>query len=666
MKFADLLEAIPYPTALLRRKGLKVVRCNSAFSALTGSTVAQEIPIETLLPEVLELLSPPPGGTLAKRIYIRRASSDELFPVEVNVSPLRENYFLLLLRDLSGGVREQLEKMHRLYKALSRMNLLVTTAKSVADMLEGCVSILFDSGLFKYVALLPKGGAKPYAEKGTYTDGGNAICMSVEEGDSSCYLLVSKKRGENFSNAELDLLTEVVHDIAFGFRRFRMEAEEERRLQTDPLTGLPNRLHFVKYLEQTLSFARSAGRSVALLILDVDRFRDINQAFGQAAGDRLLVSIAESLRSLVRRTDLIARTGSDEFAVILVSSDPVRAVLELMRRIREHFSRPLKVNSHSIYVTFSGGASIFPSDTEAPDLLCANATASLQRSKRTGGNSVVFFSQDIVKASEMSLKFRTDLREALEKGEFVLHYQPKIDLRTGKMVGVEALIRWVRNGEIVPPMRFLPLAEEEGLIHEIGLWVLKEACRQIKRWKLRGKAIPIAVNVSASQLKVASFAGGFPFVTAGCGDSMDLLEVEITESALMEDPAQGVEFVNTLTSYGIKTYIDDFGTGYSSLAYLKKLPVYAIKIDREFIRDLPQDRDSVDIVKATIGLAKAFGLKTVAEGVETKEQAEFLRKLGCDQAQGYFFSPPLPEDRLEVFVEVQGGYFGASEGAEEG
>lgn len=656
MKPTDILEAIPYPTALLRRKGLKVVKCNSAFSALIGSAVSKESPIETLLPDVLEMLSPPPEKTLVGRIYMRKVSSEELFPVEVTLSPLKKSYILLLLRDLSKGAREQLEKMHRLYKALSRTNLLVTTAKSAADMLEGCVNILFESGLFKYVALFPKEGLKPYAERGSYTGKENAICIGIE-GESACYLLVSKERGESFSTSELDLLLEVTHDIAFGFRKFKMEAGEERKLQTDPLTGLPNRLHFIKYLKQTLNFARSSNRSVALLILDVDRFGEINQALGQAAGDRLLVSIAEALRSLVRRTDLIARTGSDEFAVLLVSSDPVKAVLELMRRVQKHFSRPLEVNSHSVYVTFSGGASIFPADTEAPDLLCANATASLQRSKRTGGNSVVFFSQDIVKASETSLRFRTDLREALENGEFVLHYQPKVDLRTGRTVGVEALIRWVRNGEIIPPMRFLPLAEEEGLIHEIGVWVLKEACRQIKRWKLRGKAIPIAVNVSASQLKVASFAVGFPFVTAGCGENLNLLEVEITESALMEDPAQGVEFVNTLTSYGIRTYIDDFGTGYSSLAYLKKLPVYAIKIDREFIKDLPEDRDSVEIVKATVGLAKAFSLKTIAEGVETREQVELLRKLGCDQAQGYFFAPPLPEDRLGQLREMQGGHF---------
>ncbi len=652
MKYRNILEALPYPAAVVSGDDLKLIEFNSAFSRLAGSTPLQGSGVADTFPEVADLISSPLSreGKLTQRIYVKRG--EEALPVELSVSRIgrRTRNLLVVLRDLSGGAQRQLENLQKLYRALSRANFLVTSSRGIMEMVSGCVDALFESQLFSYVALLPKSGTRAYAERGVYTGKESAVCIEIEEGERSCYLLVSKGRGESFAPAELDLLSEVAHDIAYGFKRLRMEAREERSLHTDSLTGLPNRLHFIKYLEQTLSFARSSGKSVALLILDVDRFGEINQALGQSAGDRMLASIAAAIRSLVRKTDFIARTGSDEFAVLLVSEDPVRAVTEFVKRVRRKFSEPVEVNSHSVYVTFSAGVSVYPADTDAPDTLCANATASLQRSKRTGGNNVVFFSEEVTRADAASLRFRTDLRNALNRSEFVLYYQPKIDLRSGSVIGAEALIRWVHNGEVIPPARFLPFIEEGELIHEVGLWVLREACRQIREWHSRGINIPVAINISASQLKLASFAGGFPFVTAGCGDTLKMLEVEITESALMEDPARAVEFINTLTSYGVKTYIDDFGTGYSSLAYLKKLPVYAIKIDREFVKDFPADRDSLEIVKATLGLAKAFGLKTVAEGVERETQAEFLRELGCDYAQGYLFSPPLPAAEFEAYM----------------
>jgi EAL domain-containing protein (putative c-di-GMP-specific phosphodiesterase class I) len=329
-------------------------------------------------------------------------------------------------------------------------------------------------------------------------------------------------------------------------------------------------------------------------------------------------------------------------------------VEKLIERIRQALSHSLVVDSQELYITFSYGVSLFPSDVKTHDVLFTNAIASVNRAKQLGGNRVVFFSEEVLTSTEDRLKLRTDLRKALERKEFVLFYQPKIDLSTGKVSGCEALIRWKKRGKFIPPSKFLPLLEEGELIHEVGEWVVTEACTQLKTWKERGIDISVAVNVSPAQLKIPAFADRLLYSISSCGGLFENFEIEITESTIMEDTAMSVEFLNTLASYGIRTYIDDFGTGYSSLAYLKKLPVYALKIDREFVKDLPHDRDDLEIVKATVLLAKTFGLKTVAEGTETREQVELLRELGCNYAQGYYFAKPMPVKEFEEFLLSRG------------
>ncbi len=378
----------------------------------------------------------------------------------------------------------------------------------------------------------------------------------------------------------------------------------------------------------------------------------MNEALGHNYGDLILKLVSVRLREVVRSSDFLGRIGADEFAVIIQSSKARTSVDRLVERLMDAFSMPLIINSSEMYITFSFGASYYPVDAREPEKLLTNAIASLERAKNLGGNSIVHFSSEVAVASEDRLRLRTELRKAFEKEEFALFFQPKIDLKTGKVSGAEALLRWIRKGKIVSPGLFIPLLEEGELIHHIGEWVVKKASESIRILKNKGLEIPLAVNISPIQLKVPSLAERILYWISSEGGNFESIEVEITESALMEDTSVSVEFLNALASYGIKTYIDDFGTGYSSLSYIKRLPVYALKIDREFVKDLPYDRDDLEIVKATILLAKTFGLKTVAEGVETGEQAELLKDLECDYAQGFYFAKPMPFEEFERYLEV--------------
>ncbi len=636
MKYKSFLNILPVPTLLLDKRTKDIVFANPAFYKVTNLPPVEGQKFSDLFPQLKSL----EDAYLEEVIVGEKKTS-----VDIKFSSVDKNYILVVV--IFPSPEFTANKFQTLYKTLSKINKLTTEATNVVELLEGSVKSLYESGLFEYIAVFPKEGKKPYAEEGK-PGGDRKICLNVGDNLYSPYILISK-RGD-FSREELNLLYEAVHDIAFGLRRLRTEAEKIEALYTDPLTGLPNRNNFVRYMDRTLQLVNSTKKTAALLLLDIDNFGDINQALGHSAADNILIHVAHTIRSLTRKTDMVARIGSDEFAILIVSEQPKEAVLELSKRIRKAFSKPIKINSYSLYISFSGGVSLYPSDTTDLDTLFANATASLQKAKYIGGNTVVFYSEDITRASETSLRFRSDLRRALENREFTLFYQPKVDLKSRKVIGAEALLRWIRNGKVIPPADFLPFVEKSELIHELGLWILKEACSQINKFRQSGIDLPIAVNISPVQLKISSFSGGFPFITAGCRENLSKLEVEITESAIMEDPSRAVDFINTLTSYGIKTYIDDFGTGYSSLSYLKKLPVYAIKIDREFVRDLPIDKDSLEIVKATIALAKAFGLKTVAEGVEKEIQALYLTELGCDYAQGYLFAPPLPAEEFETFV----------------
>ena len=579
-------------------------------------------------------------------------------PCEVGLSRYRidEKEFVVgIFRDLREKIEseDKLRKINSLYEALSGINTLVTAVRDKESLFTESVRIVKEKGGFKFAGVYSTGSENPIASKGNFSHEDTSVCLKVNgTGRDFYFIVVSRKEREGFTKEEVGLLSEIAQDISFGLRWISSEEEMTHLKFYDDLTTLPNRTYFNTKLKEMIGMAEGRKEEIGLLVFDIDHFGEMNEALGHNYGDLILKAVSVRIREVVRSSDFLGRIGADEFAVIIQSSKARLSVEKLVDRLMEAFSQPLIINSSEIYITFSFGASYYPTDAEGPEKLLTNAVASLERAKNLGGNRIVHFSSDISIASEDRLRLRTELRKAFEKEEFALFFQPKIDLKTGNVSGAEALLRWIRKGKIVSPDLFIPLLEEGELIHQIGEWVVRKASESIRFLKDKGLEIPVAVNISPIQLKIPALADRILYWISSEGGNFESIEVEITESALMEDTSVSVEFLNALASYGIKTYIDDFGTGYSSLSYIKKLPVYALKIDREFVKDLPYDKDDLEIVKATILLAKTFGLKTVAEGVETREQAELLKDLECDYAQGFYFAKPMPFEEFKSYLEV--------------
>ncbi|WP_245960430.1 EAL domain-containing protein [Hydrogenivirga caldilitoris] len=589
------------------------------------------------------------GAGITEVEYVENKRTGEWIPVEIGYGTFEHEertYVVGVFRDIRERLRreEAIRRLNRLYETLSRINFITTTAGSEEELFSSAVSIIREGG-FRYVGIFRKGEDKAIAEEGTFLESDTSACVPMEE--NGLYLLISRWFEEDFTKEEIELLREVAHDISFSLRNLRTKEKLKALEVYDPLTGLLNRTSLLSKLPTVLERAKRDKKEVAFLLLDIDNFSELNEAFGHKKVDRLLKEIATRLKKEIRGSDLIGRVGADEFGIILLAEDAGEAAEKLLRRIRNRLRKPFKINSNELFITLSAGVSSFPEEIEE---LYSKALSALQRAKEFGGNRTVYYSETAEREVFEKVKLRTELRRALEREEFLLYYQPKVELRTEKVVGAEALLRWNRGGEIVPPIKFIPLLEESELIHEVGEWVVREACRQAQEWRSKGIELSIAVNVSPLQMKVPLFAESFMMLIFGCGEGSGSIEVEITESAVMEDVERMIEILKILTVRGIRTYIDDFGTGYSSLAYLKKLPVYALKIDREFVKGIPQDEDNLEIVKATVNIAKSFGLKTVAEGVETREQAEILKELGCDYAQGYYFGKPVPPEEFESYI----------------
>lgn len=420
----------------------------------------------------------------------------------------------------------------------------------------------------------------------------------------------------------------------------------------DALTGLPNRAMFCRMLDHSVSEARRYDRKLALLFLDLDRFKDINDTLGHAAGDELLREVSARLKQCLRTSDLIARLGGDEFVVLVPEFDGDEQVPAVARKILAAIAKPLSIGGHELRVTGSIGVATYPADGDNEHTLMKNADMAMYHAKGEGKDNFKFFSTELDAASFERMALESSLRRALELEQFEVYYQPKIDLPSGTITGVEALLRW-HHPELgtVPPSRFVPIAEESGLIVPIGKWVLKAACLQSRRWLDEGlPPIRMAVNLSARQFTDESLLGDLTRVLQDTEMDPRLLELEITESMLMHDVDKALETLRTLEAMGIGLAIDDFGTGYSSLSTLKKLPVHTIKIDRSFICDLPGDLEDRGMTDAIIAMGRTLNLNVVAEGVETKEQADFLRQRACREVQGFFFSKPVPADRLSEML----------------
>jgi diguanylate cyclase (GGDEF)-like protein/PAS domain S-box-containing protein len=413
--------------------------------------------------------------------------------------------------------------------------------------------------------------------------------------------------------------------------------------QHDSLTDLPNRILLNDRIAQAIALAYRHKQKGALLFLDLDRFKHINDSLGHAAGDRLLQSVAQRLVACVRSSDTVSRQGGDEFVVLLSEMTHAQDASVIAEKILLSLAAPHRIDEHELHITVSIGIVTFPDDGAQAESLMKNADFAMYHAKDMGRNNYQFFKPEMNFRAVERHSLENDLRHALEREEFVLHYQPKINLETGSIIGVEALIRWRHPQRgLVPPTQFIPVAEECGFIVPIGRWVLREACRQARMWQEWGlPPLRIAINISPVELRAKDFVAGVRGILAKTGLEARYLELELTETFLMQDSKSTVAVLKDLKDMGVHLALDDFGTGYSSLSYVKRFPIDTLKIDQSFVRDIVTDADDASIVSAVIGMGKSLHMRVVAEGVETREQLEFLQKHSCPFGQGYLFSPPL-------------------------
>jgi diguanylate cyclase (GGDEF)-like protein len=440
------------------------------------------------------------------------------------------------------------------------------------------------------------------------------------------------------------------------------EVRRERRLATqrihymtnyDELTTLPNRALYFRRLHQMIERAGQTGLRVGLVHINLDRFRKINNSPGRQVGDQLLQAVAKRLAGNAGGNDVVARLASDEFALILPGLATNLDLVQAIQKIQQTLAIPFVISGYTFHVRASLGVSLFPLHGEKAEELQRNATMAMYQAKQEGGGVCHFFSSQIRQQQDERLQLERDLEHAVETQSFSLVYQPQIELCSNQIVAVEALLRWQHPKQgAVPPSRFIPIAEESGLILPIGQWVLTEACRQAHRWRTGAVPAPkMAVNFSANQFCQRNLADAIKLVIDEHQLNPESLEIEITETALMLDPDRSLQLLNKLRDFGLSISLDDFGTGYSSLSYLKRFPVNVLKIDKAFIDDIPTDLDNVAIVRAVIALAERLGITVVAEGVETREQLDFLRNEGCNLVQGYYFQRPVRANDLTALLK---------------
>jgi diguanylate cyclase (GGDEF)-like protein len=425
--------------------------------------------------------------------------------------------------------------------------------------------------------------------------------------------------------------------------------------QHDALTELPNRMLLHDRIGQAIAQAQRNRGVLALLFIDLDRFKTVNDSLGHPVGDRLLKMVGERLVACTRGSDTIARIGGDEFVVLLGNLEEPEDARHVAQKVLDALSEPVTIDGHELKVTPSVGICAYPHDGEDVETLMRNADTAMYYAKQMGRNNYQFFTQAMNDAAQERLLLENDLRHAIDRSEFTLHFQPLLEVRTGAIRGLEALVRWRHPDRgLVPPSEFIPAAEETGLIGPIGEWVLRQACAQARAWHEAGHPeLQVSVNCSAQQFQREGFVDTVGRVLRETGLSAARLDLEITESVIIQHSEEVIARFKRLEDMGVRIAIDDFGIGYSSLSYLKRFAVHQLKIDQSFVRDIHSDPDDAAIVSAIIAIAHSLGLEVVAEGVETPEQLAFLKSLGCDAAQGYYFSKPLPP---EEFAELLAGW----------
>jgi diguanylate cyclase (GGDEF)-like protein len=438
--------------------------------------------------------------------------------------------------------------------------------------------------------------------------------------------------------------------------RKESDARIRKMAYFDSLTNLPNRALFSNEVEHAIAYAKRYGTSFGLMLIDIDNFKRINDTLGHSCGDQLLQKVAERLVSCVRKSDylsrpaiedsteVVARLGGDEFTILLTCFNHEEDAAKVATRVIEKTARPYQLDDHEVFVTLSIGISTFPGDGTTQDILFRNADTAMYHAKFLGKNTFQFYRKSMNESALKRLNLENYLYKAVELNEFQLYYQPQVDMRTGSIVGVEALLRWIQPElGIISPLDFISIAEENGLIVPITEWVITEACRQNRSWQDDGLPhLKTAVNISTKLFKQKNLPAMISAILKITELDPHFLEVEITESLMLHNVEETIKILQQVCDMGVSISIDDFGTGYSSFSYLKQLPVHAIKIDRSFVNDLPDNPEDIAIVNAIIATAHSLSLKVIAEGVETVDQRDFLASHSCDEYQGYLFSKPLP------------------------
>jgi diguanylate cyclase (GGDEF)-like protein/PAS domain S-box-containing protein len=654
------------------------------------------------------------GAVLGKRLELEAIRADGAeFPIELAITSIGATstpMFTAFIRDITARKEAdaKIKRLNRVYAVLSGINSLIVRVGDRDELFREACQVAVEHGQFRmaWIGVVDRSAMKivPIASAGAEPEfltlikdrfslradaplGNTMTARAVREKKAIVSneiqddprVLFAKERIERgissmailpllvsddvvgvlalyasepgfFDDEEIKLLTELAGDIGFALDHIEKEEKLNYLAYYDALTGLANRSLFLERLAQYKRSAVSGGHKLALYLLDLERFKNINDSLGRPAGDALLKQVAEWLTRSVGDASLLARVGADHFAVVVPEIKHEEEVARALEKTMEAFlDHPFHLNDTVFRIAAKVGVALFPDDGATADTLFKNAEAALKKAKASG-DRYLFYTQKMTEAMAGKLTLENQLRQALDKEEFVLHYQPKVSFASGKLTGAEALIRWndPRTG-LVPPGRFIPILEETGLIHEVGRWALRKAIEDYLRWRAAGlPAVRIAVNVSPLQLRHRGFIAEIEQAIGIDTDAAAGLELEITESMIMEDVKHSIASLQAIRAMGITIAIDDFGTGFSSLGYLAKLPVDTLKIDRSFVNDMTAGPDGMALVSTIINLAHSLKLKVIAEGVETEEQSRLLGLLTCDEMQGFLFSKPVPSESFET------------------
>ena len=654
------------------------------------------------------------GEGLLPEIYLLTKEGEKI-PTEVTFSKFfmgDKTYILMLMRDIQErlSIQKKLYRLNRLYRVLISINEQVVRSKDKNELYDAVCRIIVEEGGFKFAWIgeiedeehitpvayhdvafyyknieerlvryakedlvgfiknLKQNGRVALSEKSEMPSLPQKLTVAIwhdkervgiplhQGKEIRAILKIYTDETDAFTEEEIRLFKEIADDISYAITMLENKEKLEYISSFDLATQLPNR-HFLKErIDLAIYSAHYTKEAFALILIDIDQFKLINNTFGYGFGDKVILYVAEHLKQLIRPKDILARYDSDEFAILYFDVKNEYELINIVKRINDICAEPLFIDEEELYVTLSVGISLFPKDAKSSDDLRMAAETALKNAKEQGGNTYLFYSKEFNTTLQTSIQQQNELTKAIHNGEFVLYYQPQIDLESMRVCGAEALIRWNHPEKgMIPPGNFLPHLEESSLIEKVGEWVISEACRQILVWQNEkiDIHIPIAINISPKQIiRNEKFFHELLKRVKQSGIDPSFLHVEITESLIMENLELATKGLSLLDRFGIRSAIDDFGTGYSSLYYLKKLPVHILKIDRVFIKNIPESEEDCAIVNAIVSMGKSLKKLTIAEGIETKQQLDFVKESGCNIVQGFYFAKPMPAAEFERFFHT--------------